>query len=154
MLELERLPGDVDPEARVLRAESRFGGTPAELVARLTEEGYEARDGIESIRAEKDCDGICDLLRDTGEPQTADEIAEALEIPQATVRKRCGALTGGRLERLGKGGKGDPYRWKILSSRANSLGEKRISGDLAPFATPEQEREIERLESLDLEYND
>jgi DNA-binding Lrp family transcriptional regulator len=62
---------------------------------------------------------------------TAEEIAEATEIPAATVRKRLSELhEDGRIERVGKGVRNSPHRWRMLSATAQPLVAERNTGGL------------------------
>jgi 5S rRNA maturation endonuclease (ribonuclease M5)/DNA-binding transcriptional ArsR family regulator len=125
--ELERV-SDV-PHARVLQSVSRFGGTPEELALELSDAVYTARGDAGALRARLDTERVLDQLSET-EEITAEELAEAAELPKGTVHKRLTELHGeGTVERTGEGKKGSPFRWKILSSRPHSLRDESISPD-------------------------
>ena len=100
VVELERLRGDVDPHARVLRSESRFDETPEELALALTEDGYVARGVEATVRRDSELDRVADLLG--YEAQEVADIAEAAEIARTTARHRLDELvTDGRASRVG-----------------------------------------------------
>jgi AAA domain len=109
VVELERLK-DAGPHARVLRSTSRFLGTPEELALELTENGYVARGDVEALKARVDTDRIRQELSDA--PATSKEIADAAELPEATVRRHLteARARGGRSHRLRSGVLGAAFR--------------------------------------------
>jgi putative DNA primase/helicase len=126
IIELERVP-DL-PHARVLLGTSRFAGTPEELAAELTEEGYVARGDPEALKARVEQDRVLDVLG--SEEISSKEVAEAADLPEATTRRRLEELHDqGRVERTGEGVRGSPYRWKILSATPNSSVAERKDGE-------------------------
>jgi hypothetical protein len=124
ILQLER-PGDelAREGVRVLSATSRSDKTPDELALALTDDGYAARGDTASVKAELEADRILETLRAAGQA-TTEELAEELDIPRATVRRRCLQLHGEeRIGRTGTGRKGSPHTWhaEFLSATPNSL---------------------------------
>jgi AAA domain len=128
IVELERVGRD-HPDARVLRSESRYSGTPDELVGRLTDNnGYEAADDVGALRDQAGRGRILEVLRD-GE-LTTQELAAALDQHLSTVNKYAGELLrAGAVVRRGAGKKGDPHRWSLpfasaaeVESQAAALG--------------------------------
>jgi Bifunctional DNA primase/polymerase, N-terminal/AAA domain/Primase C terminal 1 (PriCT-1) len=116
VLELERARGNVDPAVRILRAESRFDSAPPELALRLGDEGYESCGTEAMVKAEHECAQVAALLSE--EPRTSAEIAEAAELPGATVRRYLNELVDAeKARREGAGKRGDPYTF--LSANAN-----------------------------------
>jgi 5S rRNA maturation endonuclease (ribonuclease M5) len=125
IVEIERI-ADV-PHARALFGTSRFASTPEELAVELTDDGYVERGDVDALKGRLEADRIMGVL--STESVTSKEIAEATEIPEATVRRRLDELHDrGLVERTGEGRKGSPYRWKILSATANPLVAERKNG--------------------------
>jgi putative DNA primase/helicase len=119
VIEVERVK-DV-PHARVLYGTSRFAGTREELALELTDDAYVDRGDAGALRERLERDKVLAVL--SSEPIGSQELAEATEIPEATVRRRLGdLLEQGTVERVGEGRKGSPYRWKILSATAEPIG--------------------------------
>ena len=84
---------------------------------------------VEESREESDKAAILAALTDEG--QTANDIAEGVQIAPSTLRKRLEAYHNGRLVcREGEGKRGDPYLYsKINCARQNPLGEeKKLNG--------------------------
>lgn len=83
-------------------------------------------------------------LRENGE-QTYDEIGVGLEWGESTVRKYAGYLEdAGRIEKVGEGVKGDPYKWKALadpkeefSADDEDISLSDLTGDTAPATSTE-----------------
>jgi 5S rRNA maturation endonuclease (ribonuclease M5) len=133
IVEIERV-ADV-AHARALVGTSRHTATPEELAVELTDDGYVDRGDVDALKGRLEGDQIMAVL--STQPVTSKEIAEATEIPEATVRRRLDELHGdGRVERTGEGRKGSPYRWKMLSATPNPLvaerKETRPEGDTPP----------------------
>jgi predicted ATP-dependent serine protease len=125
IVEIERV-SDV-PHARVLRGTSRFAGTPEELAVELTDDGYVAHGNPDALRAKLDKQRVLEHLGE--EEVTAVEVAEATEIKKGTVHKHLNELHDeGRVERSGTGRRNDAFRWKLLSSQPDSLGDERKTG--------------------------
>jgi hypothetical protein len=125
IVEIERV-ADV-PRARGLYGTSRFAGTPEELAVELTDGGYIARGDIEQLKKRSETQRVMDQLGD--DAVAAEEIAEATEIPAATVRRRLAELLeDGLVERVGKGVRNNPHRWKMLSATADPLVAERKNG--------------------------
>jgi predicted transcriptional regulator len=121
ILEIERV-ADV-ANARALIGTSRFSATPPEPAVELGEDGYTEQGDVEALRERLDADRVLTALGT--EWATAEEIAEEIDMPPSTVRKRLGALHGqGRIDRDGEGKRGRPFRFRILSARADPLVRK------------------------------
>ena len=130
VLELSRPEGAGAKTNRVLRALSRFQATPEELVIDYTPTGYVVLGTVSDARAEVERDVISEALGDGVEPMSAEELADVLDVPKATVHKRLGELLEeGSVTRSGAGVRGDAYRWQPAgfdSSREDPGGTKRI----------------------------
>jgi hypothetical protein len=120
IVELERLSRTLHAGdgARVLRAVSRYAGTPDELVATLTEDEYVFSGDTQQVRSDGEKAVILDTLSD--EPATAEQVAEASGVAERTVRRHLDTLVGeGRASRTGDGKKGSPYRWRLTDPTAS-----------------------------------
>jgi 5S rRNA maturation endonuclease (ribonuclease M5) len=145
IVEIERVP-DV-AHARALVGTSRHTSTPEELAVELTDDGYVDRGDVDALKGRLEADQIVAVL--PTEPVTSKEIAEATEIPEATVRRRLDELHAtSRVERTGEGRKGSPYRWKMLSATANPLVAERKNGG------PPEKEAPDWVERLRAEYGE
>jgi hypothetical protein len=103
--------------ARVLRAVSRFISTPDELYLELDEDASEfvAIESPEEVKAEADRAKVVEALTELGDA-TSNTVAEEAELPDATVRRHLNTLLErGQVARDGKGKRGDPFRWHVVS---------------------------------------
>ena len=114
IVSIRRGEGKTKPTVRMLQALSRFSETPADLVIDLTEQGYvvlgdqgtvatlEAEQALLDRLPEREADALdLETLR-TAEPIIATTAAKAAMKNLHTSRKAG---------RLGRGKKGDPYRY-------------------------------------------
>jgi hypothetical protein len=114
VLALKRGEGATRPTVRVLHALSRFDETPSELVVELVDDGYVAL-GDEAAVALNDARSR--LLRDLPHsPEAALSMTELeerfTELSATTIeRARDALMAHGDVLRVGKGRKGDPYRY-------------------------------------------
>jgi hypothetical protein len=114
VLSLKRPQGESRVGVRELSALSRFDETPDLLVIELTDDGYVAHGDERSVV-------LADARRDAHEalphaPEAAvtidDLVARANGASRATVQRALDALLGdGVATRVGKGRRGDPYRY-------------------------------------------
>jgi hypothetical protein len=116
VVELERPPASLalGKHARALRAVSRFTSTPDELYVELDEHASEfiSIDSPEEVKAAADQARIVEALFELGDA-TSSIVAEATELPDATVRRHLNMLLEReRVAREGKGKRGDPFRWR------------------------------------------
>jgi predicted ArsR family transcriptional regulator len=82
----------------------------------LGEDGYEDCGTEATVRAAQEREAVGAVLGE--EPQSADDVATATELPRATARRRLDELVDERrAARTGAGKRGDPY--KFLSSTPN-----------------------------------
>jgi hypothetical protein len=145
IVEIERIP-DV-AHARALVGTSRHTSTPEELAVELTDHGYVDRGDVEALKGRLEADQVMTVL--STESVTSKEIAEATEIPEATVHRRLDELHAtSRVERTGEGRKGSPYRWKMLSATANPLVAERKNGG------PPEKEAPDWVERLRAEYGE
>lgn len=148
VLELERA-ASLGPNARVLRAVSRFSEGAHDLVLALTDGGYESRGELEGAVAAAERDRIADALGQAGETM-ADDLASALELAKPTVQRHLNALLAtNRATRLGAGKKGDPYRWSLKSDATEQSPYGRIESEMRTGAVSDSmcSSESKRIES-------
>lgn len=127
VLELERAPGSIGPEARVLKAVSRYGAAPETLVVAQGEGGYEAKGELAGAAAAAEGERIAAELTAMGEA-TAEELAASSALSKPTVQRHLNGLrAAGRLTRSGDGKKGDPYRWRVGCDSAREIPYGRIA---------------------------
>jgi putative DNA primase/helicase len=120
VVELERAPGDIGDNVRVLRSVSRFEETPEELTAELVEDTYRACIGLDRLRAEAERIRTKDALETLGEA-TTEELANLADLPPSSARRRLGELLDrGDVQKRGQGKRGDPVRWSISIHSATS----------------------------------
>lgn len=82
------------------------------LSIRLTREKIEYLGTVIGQTIESERQKVLEAL--TENSQTSDGIAEIIELPASTVRKRLEELFKvGRIDRLGEGKKGNPYTWQL-----------------------------------------
>jgi hypothetical protein len=106
-------PGDelARQGVRVLYGTSRTEKTPEEIAIELTDDRYEARGDTETVRTELETTKIVNEILGAGQATTKD-LADALDIPQSTVRRRCQELfSSERIGRTGSGKRNDPHVW-------------------------------------------
>lgn len=118
LLQLTRQEGAATPIRRI-DAVSRYAETPPELTIELTESGYAARgpqtpDDAQP-RNERGRTSLLFLL--SNEAMTVDEVVGHTDHPRATVARWLNELAAaGRVHREGTGQRGDPHRFRFISS--------------------------------------
>lgn len=117
VVDLER--SKLGPTTRVLRSVSRFRSTPPELVVELDGGDYLVLGDAATARAEHEADEIVEALGRLGETRL-ERLSNHTDIPERTLRRRLDAL-GNRVERLGTGRRGDPYRYRVSCQPPESL---------------------------------
>lgn len=125
ILRLERPSEQMRPTIRKLTALSRFDETPAETMVELTDEGYVAL-GSETAVAQVEAKRT--LLTAVDGTALTMEAIEGLGVSRTTAQTILPDLIDdGFLERIGRGVKGDPYRYqkpsRILSAQPKGLGQ-------------------------------
>jgi DNA-binding transcriptional ArsR family regulator len=124
IIEVERAPASAVgmEEARVLRAVSRFHSTPGELVATLTENGYEACGDALHAKADALRKSLLAYLANNDGHYTADDLAEQLDQPESSVRRELNKLADANaLTKEGQGKRSDPYTYGKFPPPAESL---------------------------------
>jgi hypothetical protein len=131
ILSLRRPQGHSRKTVRVLQALSRFSDTPPELLIELTPQGYVSL-GEPNDAALKDTrDSILATAPKTeAEAATQKELMEAAQAPsRRTVQRAVEELHRERmLGRIGKGKKGDPFRYFLSEIRlcaTSYIGEQK-----------------------------
>jgi predicted ATP-dependent serine protease len=107
-----RRRGDGQPNQRLLRAFSRYSETPDEVLIALEDGEYNLLGRAGEVKAQEQTDKVLGAL--SSEPQKADEIAIAAEMPEGTVRPTLHRLhKEGAITRTGSGKRGDAYRYTL-----------------------------------------
>ena len=113
VLSLRRPDGSAPKNRRLLQSLSRFTETPNDVLIEWTGSEYVSlgERGETAIKEAKDA-----ILRNAPEHEasamTADELREGLELSRATGHRAVEALfRDGLLSRMGKGKRGDPYKY-------------------------------------------
>ncbi|MCH7664373.1 MAG: AAA family ATPase [Acidobacteria bacterium] len=114
VLSLARMSGQGRETLRVLKALSRFSETPTELVIELMEDGtYKARGDNRAVQYEESQHSVLEHL-----PASAEDAIEEKELRELTGqghstlhRVLADLRSAGTVERVGKGKKGDAYRF-------------------------------------------
>ncbi len=119
---LARNEGGQRPTMRVIEALSRFDETPSERFIELTDEGYVALGNGNEVAFGQGRERLLEELGRAGEEGVdRDELAKWVNLPRETARRILdGLLSGGSVERSGRGVKGDPYRWRLANRRFDS----------------------------------
>lgn len=118
VVELERAPLNLEHgrNARILRADSRYGTTEPEIVLTLGPDGYEAHGTADDVRENEEKARILAALA-VRDGSTAEEIATESEVKAATVRRPLDSLADrGDVRREGRGVRGDPTRWFLCTT--------------------------------------
>lgn len=115
-LEMNRDPAK--PTRRVLAALSRFEETPQKLVIELAEGAYRSMGSPEAVSRAEVTDQVLEALPGPGEePIGRDDLLERLDPkPSGSLLKEVLSTLAEqerRIERLGAGKKGDPYRYRM-----------------------------------------
>lgn len=139
VLNIRRRPGKGNANLRVLRALSRFGETPPEVIVELTKDGYVLRDS-ESITLD---DAQAALLRavpsSEGAASTASELYEASGVRRTVGQAALNRLVEQeKIHRKGAGHKGDAFRF--YAARIRSAGNASLK---RPNETEGAEDELE-----------
>jgi hypothetical protein len=113
VLSLRRPEGNSKKTVRLLQALSRFSETPAEILIELTDQGYIAL-GEPREAALKDAkDSLLSIVPQT-EAEAADlaGLVKGTDISRRTAQRAIDELLAEKLlSRIGKGKKGDPFRY-------------------------------------------
>ena len=112
VLNLRRVPGNCNPNFRVIRSLSRFDETPAELIVELTMEGYVPRDkGVNASEQVKE-KVLAVLPVSQEEAISIDELCKLAHLKRTTTQEGVQELNAeGLLLQVGKGRRNDPVRF-------------------------------------------
>jgi hypothetical protein len=136
VLSLRRAEGNSRKSVRVLHALSRFSETPPELMVELTESGFVALGSTSDVLYQEARDSIVSNAPTTeAEAVELGDLNESGEVRRATLQRIVKELLkAGNLRRVGKGKRGEPYRYfravdpDIVSAQPSYLyGQKRES---------------------------
>jgi DNA-binding transcriptional ArsR family regulator len=120
VVEVTTGPANLPASARVIRAVGRFDETPSELVI---DDGYQVLGSMTEATAAYERERILQCLA-SDDGMTADEVAEALDLPRATALRRLKELhEAGQVVRSGQGRKGDPYVWCLAKGEYSLSAE-------------------------------
>jgi DNA-binding transcriptional ArsR family regulator len=120
VVEVTTGPANLPASARVIRAVGRFDETPGELVI---DDGYQVLGSMTEATAAYERERILQCLA-SDDGMTADEVAEALDLPRATALRRLKELhEAGQVVRSGQGRKGDPYVWYLTKGEYSLSAE-------------------------------
>jgi len=115
VLSLRKPEGNSPKNRRLLQSLSRFSETPNDLLIELTDAGYFAI-GERREAALKDAkDAICRIVpKVEAEAVGLMELASSADLTRPTAQRAIDELVrDGQLSRIGKGKKGDPFRYFI-----------------------------------------
>lgn len=145
ILTLRRKPGMSRPTIRELLAASRFDDTPDATVLDLADGHYVSLGNEQAIAAQEAETAILEALSNSDAhgdvPMcTTKELVEITEKVRRTVERAIKSLADAQMiERVGAGGRKDPYRWKLSpKTRAHHTPPK--GGD-APVRTTSDDQE-------------
>jgi len=114
---------------------SRFSETPEELVVELTEQGYIALGGKADVALQEAREAILATAPTSkAEAVTLEEITEAANTMRSTAQRALKELvSGGGIQRVGTGRKGNAFRYFISekdSAQTSSVfGQKETKQD-------------------------
>jgi hypothetical protein len=117
---LRRAEGKTRGTVRVLHALSRFDETPDELAVELTEDGYVALGSATDLANQEAERALLEHLpRSEADAQCMTHLLALLSnVKRTTAREAMDGLrTGGMMQRVGSGKKGDPYRYWLSQGR-------------------------------------
>jgi hypothetical protein len=148
VLNIRRLQGNSNPKLRTVRALSRFDETPAELIVELTEQGYVIRDAgvIASERAETSILAV--VPESEAQATTIGHLCEAASVKRTIGQDAVTKLSNeGHLFRVGRGHKGDPYRYyapkidsagitRYMRQKENAVSEDDLSQERNELIAP------------------
>jgi hypothetical protein len=97
---------------RTIRALSRFDEAPAELAVELTAEGYITRDTQMIARDEAEAAILAVVPEHKADAMTLGDLCRAAGVKRTSGQDAVSRLTEEkRLSRIGRGHRGDPYRY-------------------------------------------
>jgi AAA domain/Primase C terminal 1 (PriCT-1) len=111
---LERLPGEQSLNRRVLKTFGRYNSPPKLVIEWDEDGGYSVIGRPEDMKAARH-DTVEAAL--TNEPQTAEEVADKIDLDLKTARRELEWLKEhGRTKRRGNGAKGSPFTYQTFDS--------------------------------------
>ncbi len=119
VLSLRKLEGNAAKNRRLLQSLSRFSETPNDLVIKLTDTGYIAL-GERRETTLKDAKGSIFRIAPQAEAEAVDlqALTLAADLKRQTTQRAIDELVrDGMLSRIGKGKRGNPFRYFIPENR-------------------------------------
>ena len=130
VVSLRRPEGNSSRNRRLLRSLSRFHETPADLLIELTDDGYVAlgEPGETAVKDARDAI-LAAAPRTEMEALALKELVSGAKVSRQTAQRALDELVReGMLSRVGKGKRGDPFRYFIPENRfcptPNIYGQK------------------------------
>jgi hypothetical protein len=142
VISLRKPEGHSRKTVRLLQALSRFSETPAELLIELTHDGYVSL-GEPHDAALKEAKDAIFKTAPAAELEALDlkELVATADVPRATAQRAVEELVKqGMLSRIGKGKKGDPFRYFLPEKPfcPTSNIEEQKSGNQDPSFWPDK----------------
>lgn len=116
ILSFRRTTGNARSNTRVISGLSRFPGVPESLVVEWGANGYEAIGSEAAVAVKHAKDDVLDSLpAAVAAAMTLDELVQMTGAKRTALQQALRDLTNdGTVQRIGKGAKGNPYRWHRL----------------------------------------
>ncbi len=139
IISMRRPEGNTRPTLRVLGAASRFSETPDRMMIELTPEGYVAIGDDTAIATQEAREALIQHVRSLTAPAKEAELCEALKPIHASTLGRVlrELVEEGAFTKVGRGRKGDPFRYSILSLQTPHPSEEKASAAAVDRFGPE-----------------
>lgn len=140
VLSLRKPGGNVAKNRRLLQSLSRFPEAPNDLLIELTDTGYAVLGGYRETVLKDAKDTVFRIAPHVeAEAVALEELAKSADLTRPTVQRAIDELVrGGQLSRIGKGKKGNPFRYFIPENRFCStslIGEQKNTNPNSPDPT-------------------
>jgi hypothetical protein len=115
ILSLRRPEGKHKRNVRLLQALSRFDETPTDLLIELTEAGYRSLGEPGDVAIEQEQTNIMAALpNEKTKALDIEALCAATDMSRAQLQRRLDELAnGGKIHKIGRGRKADPYRYFV-----------------------------------------
>jgi hypothetical protein len=121
VLSIRRLPGYSSPKLRTIRAMARFDETPAELTVELTADGYVVQDTDALAARNAEASILAVIPESEDDAMTVEALCEGAGMKRTVAQAAIKALVReGIISQIGKGHKGDPFRYCAIHSAGTS----------------------------------
>jgi hypothetical protein len=115
------LSGHCSQKLRTIRAISRFDETPSELTIELTADGYFARDTDALAAGNAKASILAVIPESEDDAMTVETLCETASVKRTVAQAAIKALVReGIISQIGKGHKGDPFRYCAIHSAGTS----------------------------------